>query len=110
MYSYYKILAIFPVLYNISLYISFVPFSCDLMTIFSVMFGLLCVCIYYRFLVYGYLDVSIQQYISIYLHDCFKLLISSFQMHFKNPAFVLPTNYVYRFLNHILHLIILYTL
>ena len=55
---------------------SFVLFS-YVMTIFSVMFGLLfylCVCIYCRLLVYISHEVLIQQ--SICIHGCFKLLVS----------------------------------
>ena len=49
---------------------SFALFHCDLMTIFSVIFGFLCLfymCIYYIFLVCGYHEEYIQQHIYIYI-------------------------------------------
>ena len=56
---------------------SFALFPCDLMTIFIVMFGFLSlffVYIYYRFLGFGYPEVYI--WVSVHIHDYFKLLIS----------------------------------
>ena len=54
---------------------SFVLFPCYLMTIFSVIFGILsvfCVCVYCRFLVYGYCEVCmcicVYIYVYIYTH------------------------------------------
>ena len=65
----------------------FAPVSCDLMTIFSVMFGLflfcVCVCVYYRFLACGYQA-------HLYICDYFKLLASLVQVHFNNPEFLFP--------------------
>ena len=57
-------------------------FSCDLMTNFSIVFGIYC-----RFSFCCYHEVLIQQ--SLCFHGCFKFLVSLFQMHFHYPAFVL---------------------
>ena len=48
-------------LFSFVLFSSMILFSCDLMTIFSVMLGIffLCVCVYYRFLICGYHKVYI---------------------------------------------------
>ena len=48
---------------------------------------LFCVCIYYRFLVGDCCEVFIQ----LYIYNCFKLLISYFQMHFSNLPLVLSS-------------------
>ena len=46
--------------------------------------------------------------IVVYIHDCFKLLISQFQMHFQGPAFVLSISHDSWFWFHICVWIISY--
>ena len=68
-------------------------------------FYFVCVCIYYRCLVYA----TMKLYGSLCVCVCvcvYKLLSSSFQAHFKNTALVLASPHYYYFSYHILHVIV----
>lgn len=75
---------------------SFILFLCDLMIIFNVILVFLsCLHKYYRFSYFVHHEVS----------DSFKLLVYSFQMHFKNPVFILSSSHDFCFWHCILHLL-----
>lgn len=65
---------------------SFILFLCDLMIIFNVILVFLsCLPKYYRFSYFVHHEVS---------ENGFKLMVYSFQMHFKNPVFILSSHLI----------------
>ena len=65
----------------------FFSFFCDLMTILSVRFGVLCVYLYYRFLVCSYLEVFVQRlYVyMIKLLISFNCILNTLHLYFPHP-------------------------